>query len=102
MRPGDGGAGTEEQGGIDGRDAPRPHRCEVRSLRPATGPAAGKFRPQRKAVVLHHAAEVGDREDAHVEQCTEEGGKEHHFGGDEPHHAVAEGTVLPIRIGPTA
>ena len=60
--------------------------------RPVARPAAGEVRPQQAvgglAVAL--AIEPRQRELAGVEQRAEEGGKEHHLGEDEPHHAHAE------------
>jgi hypothetical protein len=35
---------------------------------------------------------------AAVEEGGEEGGEEHHLRADEPHHALAEGLVLPAGV----
>ena len=77
--PGDGDARGEEQGRIDGRDAPGTHGVNS-DLGAAGGPGAGKVRIQGDAVgsdTMFPSSGTGN--DPHVEQGTEEGGEEHHL-----------------------
>ncbi len=99
VRPGQGEAGADQQDGIDQRQAPGADgacrcRVEFRVGVVEQRPAVLETGPEHVAdALVAFAAEPGANPVADVEQRTEEGGEEHHFGEDEPGHAPAERAV---------
>jgi len=92
----------EQDERVDGWQAERRHdlvgaiSARAECFRAVGGPAASVVLEQHQ--MLHGTLDAIARQPRHaelarVEQRTEEGGKEHHLGEDEPHHAHAEAAV---------